>query len=108
LGNSITRKGSPDMSSGIKQLWYKPSTPLRNPVWKGRAEERGRQPMINARKEGYGAIEVANPDLGGAGIEVEQTFFGDFGGRIGRRKNLDADLWCSLEKGELVDLLLTL
>jgi hypothetical protein len=36
--------------------------------------------MINARKEGHGAIKVADPNLGGAGVEIERPFFVDLGG----------------------------
>jgi conjugative transfer signal peptidase TraF len=64
--------------------------------------------MIRTNKKSDRSVEVADPDFGGAGVEVEETFFGDFGGGIGRRKNLDADLWCPLEKGDLGDVLLTL
>src|SRR5271165_7551511 len=46
--------------------------------------------MINARKERHGSVEVADPELGGAGIEIEGAFFADLGWGIG--KDLDADL----------------
>ena len=35
--------------------------------------------MIDARKERHGSVEVADPDLGGAGIEVEGAFLLDLG-----------------------------
>ena len=47
--------------------------------------------MINARKEGHGAVEVADPDFCGARVEIERAFFGDFGSGVGRGENLDAD-----------------
>jgi len=48
--------------------------------------------MINARKERHGSVEVADPELGGAGIEIEGAFFADLGWGIGWGKDLDADL----------------
>jgi len=50
---------------------------------------------INARKEGHGAIEVADPDLGGAGVEIERPFFVDLGSYVRRRKDLDANIGCA-------------
>jgi hypothetical protein len=47
--------------------------------------------MIDARKKRHGAIEVADPDLAGAGVEVEGTFFVDLGWRIRSGENLDPD-----------------
>ena len=64
--------------------------------------------MINARKERHGAIQVADPDLAGAGVEIEGAFFVDLGWGVRRRNNLDADLWCALEKRELRDILFAL
>ena len=49
--------------------------------------------MINVRKKRHGAIEVADPKLGGAGVEIERAFFVDLALGIRRGKNLDADLW---------------
>jgi len=48
--------------------------------------------MINARKERHRAVEVADPDIGGAGVEVEGAFFVDLGWGVRRGKDLDADL----------------
>jgi len=48
--------------------------------------------MINARKEGHGSVEVADPDLGGAGIEVEGAFLLDLGWGVRWGKDFDADL----------------
>jgi hypothetical protein len=56
-------------------------------------EESCRLLMISARKERHRSVEVADPDLGGAGIEIEDTFFVDFGYRIRGRKYFNADLW---------------
>jgi conjugative transfer signal peptidase TraF len=63
---------------------------------------------VRSHKKGNGAVEVANPDLGGAGVEVQCALFGDFGARIGRGNNLNTDLWCTLEEGETADVLGTL
>ena len=46
--------------------------------------------MINPRKERHGAVEVADPDLRGASVEVEGAFVIDLGCGIRRRKDLDA------------------
>ena len=56
--------------------------------------------MISTRKERHGTAEVADPDLDGAGVEVESAFFVDFGGGIGEGKNLNADLGRAFEKDE--------
>jgi len=61
--------------------------------------------MVRRNKKGYRAIEVANPDFGGAGIEVQGALFIDFRGRIGRRKNLYAELRRTLEQDESADVL---
>jgi len=47
--------------------------------------------MIRTAEERNRTVEVANPDLGCAGVEIEGAFFGDLSLRIGRRKNLDTD-----------------
>jgi hypothetical protein len=46
--------------------------------------------MINARKERHGAIAVANPNLGGAGVKIKGTFFIDPGLGIRSGKDLYA------------------
>ena len=51
--------------------------------------------MINARKERHGAIQVADPNLDGAGVEVEGPFFVDLGSCVRRRKDLDANIGCA-------------
>jgi hypothetical protein len=55
-------------------------------------EERSRLLMIDARKERHGSVEVADPDLGGARIEVEGAFLLDLGWGVRRGKDFDADL----------------
>jgi len=47
--------------------------------------------MFRTDKKRERALEVTNPDFGGAGVEVEGTFFVNFASRIGGGKNLDAD-----------------
>jgi hypothetical protein len=51
--------------------------------------------MSNARKKRHGAIEVADPNLGGAGVEIERAFFVDLGSWVRRRKDLDANIGCT-------------
>ena len=51
--------------------------------------------MINARKERHGAIQVADPNLDDAGVEVEGPFFVDLGSCVRRRKDLDANIGCA-------------
>ena len=58
--------------------------------------------MTSARKERHGAVEVADPDLGGTGIEKECAFFVDLGRGVRRRKNLDADFRCAIEKDRIL------
>jgi hypothetical protein len=53
--------------------------------------------MIYARKERHGTVEVADPDLVGAGVEVERAFFVNLGRGIRWGKDLHADLWCASE-----------
>ena len=47
--------------------------------------------MSDAGKKRHGAIEVADPDLAGAGVEVKGAFFVDLGWRIRSGENLDAE-----------------
>jgi hypothetical protein len=53
--------------------------------------------MIDARKERHGSVEVADPDLGGAGIEVEGAFLLDLGWGVRWGKDFDADLGRAIE-----------
>ena len=64
---------------------------LRNAVREGRAERRSRNLMINARKERHRAIKVTDPDLSGAGDEIEGALFVDLGWGVRSRKDLYAD-----------------
>jgi hypothetical protein len=47
--------------------------------------------MINARKKSHRTVEITDPDLGRAAIEVEGTFFVDLGWGIRSGKDLDAN-----------------
>ena len=53
--------------------------------------------MMHARKERHRAVEVADPNLGGAGVEIEGAFFVDLRCGVGRGKHLDTDFWCASE-----------
>jgi len=57
--------------------------------------------LIGSRKEGHRAVQSTDPDFVCASVEVEGAFFADFGFGIGRRNNLDADVWSALEKDGL-------
>jgi hypothetical protein len=48
--------------------------------------------MINARKERHRTVEIADPDLGRAGVEIESAFFVDLGRSIRSGKDLDAHM----------------
>ena len=58
--------------------------------------------MVRSGEECQGAIAVADPDLGGPGIEIEEPFFSDLGCRIGGGEDLDANLRSSGEKGNVL------
>jgi hypothetical protein len=79
--------------------------PLRNMLREAWAERRESFLMIWANEKGKRTVEVTDPDLCGAGIVIEEPFFGDFGCGIGRGDNLNADLWSALEKAKLRDIL---
>jgi hypothetical protein len=65
--------------------------------------------MVHGRKESHGALKVADPDLGGSGIEIEGAFFVDFCCGVRRGKHLDTDFWCAGEdEGSLPELNSTL
>jgi hypothetical protein len=57
--------------------------------------------MISARKERHGTVEVADPDLGSAGVEIEGTFFVDLGLGVRWRKDFDTDFGGASQKGGL-------
>jgi len=64
--------------------------------------------MVRSGEECQGAVAVAYPDLGGSGIEIENTFFGYLGYRIGGREDFDANLRGARQKGNvLADLIAT-
>jgi hypothetical protein len=50
---------------------------------------------INARKKGHGAVEVAEPDLGGAGVKIESAFLVHLGRRVRTRQDLDTNIGCA-------------
>ena len=61
--------------------------------------------MIRTKKKRHGTVEVADPDLGGAGVEVERAFLVNLGGGIRWGKDFDADLWRASEyEGSLDEL----
>jgi conjugative transfer signal peptidase TraF len=57
---------------------------------KVRTKRGNRNLIISARKEGHGAVEVTDPDLGAASVEAEGAFFIDLGCGVGWGENLDA------------------
>jgi hypothetical protein len=59
--------------------------------------------MMRNNKKGHRSVDIADPDLGGAGVKIESAFLVDLGGRIGRGKDLDANIRSALEKGETRD-----
>jgi hypothetical protein len=61
--------------------------------------------MIGTEEKRNRSVEAAYPNLGGACIEIEGAFFVDLGRGIGRRENLDANVWGALENDEFVDVL---
>ena len=77
-----------------------PIAQSRKAVGKIGTPERARLLMINAGKERHGAVEVADPDFGGAGVEVEGAFFVDLGWGVRWGKDLDADLGRAFEQHE--------
>ena len=81
----------------------------RNPVWERRTKHGNTSLlMMRSDKKGHRSIEVANPDLCGAGVEIESAFLVDLGGRIGRGKGLDANTGSALEQGETRDVFCSL
>ena len=57
--------------------------------------------MIRTGEECEGAVAVADPDLGGSGIEIENAFFSDLGCGIGGREDFDANLRGARQKGNV-------
>jgi hypothetical protein len=58
--------------------------------------------MMNARKERHGAIEITDPNLGGAGIEVQGAFFVDLSLGVGSGKDLHANRRGSGKRGRWI------
>jgi hypothetical protein len=69
---------------------------------KRRTNNRTKDLMIRPGEEYQGAIAVADPDLGGPGIEIEDAFFSDLGCRIGGGEDLDANLRGAGQKGHVL------
>jgi hypothetical protein len=67
-----------------------------------RAKNRGKILIIRTNEKDDRSVEVANPDLGRAGIEIEGAFLVDLGGGIRRRKNLDANVRCADKDGRVL------
>src|SRR5262249_53788655 len=51
----------------------------------------------------YRSIEVADPNLRGASVEIQGAFFVHFGSGIGRREDFDTDFRCSGEQNRSFD-----
>ena len=61
--------------------------------------------MVGTNKKGHRTLEVADPDLGGAGVEIESAFFVHLALAIRRGKDFDTDFGCAREdKGSLPEL----
>ena len=61
--------------------------------------------MIGSNEKRHRAVEVADPDLSRAGVEIERPFFGKFRSPIRRGKHLDTDFGCAGEdKGSVPEL----
>jgi len=63
---------------------------------------------IQTNEKGDGSVEVANPDLCRASVEIERTFLVDLGYGIRRGKNLDANIGSALEQSQPVNILFSL
>ena len=57
--------------------------------------------MIGTDKERHRAVEVADPDLVGAGVEVERALFCNLGRGVRRGKDFDADFRRAGQKARL-------
>ena len=61
--------------------------------------------MMRTDKKRDRAVKVANPNLGGTGVEIESAFFVYFALGVGGRKHFDTDFGCAREdKGSLPEL----
>jgi len=54
--------------------------------------------MIRTNKKGHRSIEVADPNLGRTGVEVQGAFFVDLGWSVRWGKDFDTDFGCVSEK----------
>jgi len=54
--------------------------------------------MIRTNKKGHRSIEVADPNLGRAGVGVQGAFFVDLGWGVRWGKDFDTDFGCVSEK----------
>jgi hypothetical protein len=74
---------------------------LTNPVRETRAERRSRNLMIGTNKERHRTLEVADPNLVRAGVEIQGTFFVDLALTVRRGKDFDTDFRGANEDGRL-------
>jgi hypothetical protein len=58
--------------------------------------------MIETNKKRHRTVEIADPDLGRAGVEIEGAFFINFSRRIGSGKDFDANGRSTREGGRCV------
>ena len=55
--------------------------------------------MIGTNKERHRTVEITDPNLGGAGVEIKCAFFVYFASCIRGGKDFDTDLWGANEDG---------
>ena len=58
--------------------------------------------MIRTNKKSDRSVEVADPDFGGAGVEVKSAFFVDLGWGVRWGKDFDTDFGCTSEKNRIL------
>jgi hypothetical protein len=75
---------------------------LGDPAWEHRAKDRAKMLMIRTKKKSDRSVEVADPDFGGARLEVEGAFFVDLGWGVGWGEDFDADFGCASEKNRIL------
>ena len=56
--------------------------------------------MMRSDKKKHRSVGVTDPDSPGAGVEIESAFLVDLGDRIGRGKDLDANVGNALEQAD--------
>jgi hypothetical protein len=61
----------------------------RDDLWKLQAKTGSRNLMIGTNKKRHRTVEIADPGLGRASVEIERAFFGDLALSIRRGKDLD-------------------